>query len=167
MVQKKKEKRRKRKRKGRKKNLRRMRKKHESSKSVGSRSHQPYSPFVFHARRPRVLFLLQSRDHEGMVLDMHPPGIIRGPPFVETIRPVINPGKFVNSRTQENDATVKDHHHSRLFPLPSPSSAWKWYFESCRESPLITLVITIPFIIRGRFDGWHYSKDKRAMFSIM
>lgn len=119
MVQKKKEKRRKRKRKGRKKNLRRMRKKHESSKSVGSRSHQPYSPFVFHARRPRVLFLLQSRDHEGMVLDMHPPGIIRGPPFVETIRPVINPGKFVNSRTQENDATVKDHHHSHLLPLPS------------------------------------------------
>lgn len=55
----------------------------------GSRSHQPYSPFVFHARRPRVLFLLQSRDHEGMVLDMHP-RIIRGPPFVETIHPVIN-----------------------------------------------------------------------------
>lgn len=49
----------------------RTQKKHKSSNRY-SRSHQAYSPFVFHARKPRVLSLLQPRDHEGMVLDMHP-----------------------------------------------------------------------------------------------
>lgn len=49
----------------------RMRNKHESS-NRRSRTHQAHSPFVFHAWRPRVLSLLQSPDHEGMVLDMHP-----------------------------------------------------------------------------------------------
>lgn len=64
--------------------------------------------------------------------------------------------KFVNRVEEENDATWKT--TSLVSPLRS-----RWYFESSsRESLIITLVITIPFIIRGRFDGWHYSKDKRA-----
>lgn len=135
-----------------------MRKKHESSKSVGSRSHQPYSPFVFHARRPRVLFLLQSRDHEGMVLDMHPQYHTWA-----AIRRNDSPGdKFTKIREQSKARKRCNGRKTTNSHLPS----WRWYFESCRESLIITLVITIPFIIRGRFDGWHYSKDKRASFSI-